>query len=222
VRRPGPALLLALALAGAGCRSWGASTTPLEDPVRVEVGPGEFRHEPSGVVFPERIGRFRRVAVTRYDEDGLDASVGYDFKSPPFFIIATVYVFPAPRCASLGSSEEGIADMKAELAGGAWKGSVDQVLRAHEGSRLVADEEVEVVNAGRTFRGRKASFEYEGEFGGARLRAQSYLYAFCWVGEDWIVEYRFTYPAGIRGTRPLDELLAGIRWPRGPGQDRQP
>ena len=72
---------------------------------------------------------------------------------------------------------------------------------------------IEVVNAGRAFRGRRAALEYEDDFGGTRLKVQSYLYQFCWAGEDWIVKYRFTYPAGIRGTRPLDELLAGIRWP---------
>lgn len=207
------AFAIAAALVLPGCRTWGASTVPLPEPATVEAAAGDWRHEPSGVVFPGEVGRFRRGKVTRYDEQGLNASVAYDVQTPRIFILATVYVYPAPPCAALGAPEENVEAMMATLAADAWRSSLGEVLGAHDGATLVSDEELEVVNADRTFRGRKATLEYIDVFGGARLKVQSYLYQFCWAGEDWIVKYRFTYPAGIRGTRPLDELLAGIRWP---------
>src|ERR1700737_4324990 len=41
------------------------------------TAPGDFRHNPSGYVFPIQVGVFQRVHLLRYDTGGLDVSAGY-------------------------------------------------------------------------------------------------------------------------------------------------
>ena len=59
----------------AGCRP----TVSPSGRQSIEVAPAEtYTHAPSRFSFPPRVGNFAREAVTQYDREGLDVSVGYN------------------------------------------------------------------------------------------------------------------------------------------------
>jgi hypothetical protein len=211
-----PALVL-IALAAAGCVSWKSRTVSLEEPVPIAME-GVHRHVPSGAEFPEAVGPFHRGDATRYDVDGLDVSVGYNLAEPGRVVVATVYVYPEPEISSFLGRKDYVADVRARLESENFLGARAAVLRKNEDSRLVSDESTTLVDPASPRvpprRGRRAVFELHGALGIPGLPAESLLYQFPWRDGAWIVEYRFTYPAGSDVSATVDELLLGVPWPR--------
>src|SRR2546421_3121334 len=96
-----------------GCPS--VSTHPLAQPEKSEPR-GPYVHSASGIVMPETVGNFKRGTILRFDAEGLDVGVSYNLNTASRHIAATVYVYPAPHVASIGSTAEVIAGARARLA----------------------------------------------------------------------------------------------------------
>jgi len=163
------------------------SATPVD-----ETPVGTFIHSTSQMEFPESIGEFRRVEVTRYDSDGADVSVGYNATSPP--LAATVYVFPAE-----GDLQHEFERARAEVEG------------VHTGYTILSDNEATAVSNPRDRNGLKALFRYSQAFGGQATGVQSELYVFL-LGDN-TVEYRFTYPDGSDQSARIRRFMESLPWP---------
>ena len=105
-------LLVPLLILLVGCP---ARPRPLNQPQAI-FADGAYTHEKSGMTFPLAVGDFQRGTVLRYDQDGLDVSVGYNLSGEKQAIIATVYVYPAPPLVSIGSPPEILASARSFLA----------------------------------------------------------------------------------------------------------
>jgi len=207
-------VLFAAALPLAGC----PSTRPLDRPV-LERAAGPYRHPASGQRFPESVAGFWRLGfATRYDEEGRDVSVGYNLLRPEVAVVATVYVFPAPRHFSLGSPERVVAAMKETIARGAYEATRDAILRKHVGARVVSETEISEEKQGAVHRGRRAAFEYEDRFAKARREVASELHHFCFVENAWILEFRFSHPRGQDASGAIAEFLREFEWTVGEEQ----
>jgi hypothetical protein len=204
----GPILAAALAVfACAGCASaGGAASAPAaagpaaaraDDPVEVAVE-GTWRHEPSGMDFPERIGAFVREKVVRYDEEGRDVGVGYVATIGANGIAATVYVHPSRGGARAEARE-----------------TAASILRlARPGGRRVSEEEVRVVNGGSTHEGVRATFTLEDPLAAKGPRTTSLLYTFSPGSGTWTVAYRFNFPLGAGDAGAVATLLRDLPWPK--------
>jgi hypothetical protein len=196
-----------------GCRSYGgAPTKPLPNPQRLEVA-GAHVHAPSGMTFPEEVAGFARSAVTRYDEEGRNVSVGYDLVRPDSVVSATVYVYPSPACSSFGGDPDAVRAMKATLAEGEYAACREEVRSAHAGARVTAEGAVRREHGGATLEGRRAAFEYEGNLGGWRVPCTSELLVFCYVDDAWTVKYRITRPsAAAAAGADVERFLREFAW----------
>ena len=158
---------------------------------------GDFLHSTAGIVLPETVGEFRRVAVTQYDAEATNVSAGYLRAAEGgavWPIWATVYVYPVREPAEI---DEYFTRLLADI--GRQHGGAQPDFRQHaalcKGSRV----------------GRYAAFGYEEPFFGVTLPLRSYVLLYRW--QDWWVKWRVTTPASkrdepIRAMVALTETLA--------------
>lgn len=139
-----------------------------------------YTHAPSQFRFPPRIGGFEREAVTQYDRDGLDVSVGYN--PLRHRIAATVYVYPILQRPPDDTLEGQFGSSKAA------------VLAHKSGAQLISEGAVQMSLGGQQRIGRHATFTYVGEFASQRQPVRSELYLF--THGRWFIKYRVTYPVG--------------------------
>lgn len=57
-----------------------------------------------------------------------------------------------------------------------------------------------------------ATFEYDDLFAGQQQALRSELYVFCYVGEKWAFEYRFTSPKSVDATATISAFMAALPW----------
>jgi hypothetical protein len=105
-------LLFPLCFLLVGCPS---HSRPLNKPQEI-FSEGAYTHEKSGMTFPLGVAEYRRVGIQRYDQEGLDISASYNLEDGRHQIAATVYVYPAPSLALIGSSPETIALARSHLS----------------------------------------------------------------------------------------------------------
>lgn len=154
----------------------------------VELHPtGDFTHPTADFPMPERVGPFRRGAVTRYDEAARDVSAGYNAVpdgelSLP--IAATLYVYPN--------------DVGTELDAG-FEALLRGVCAQHAGARVELRKNI--LLAEDRFIARYAVLAFEEPWGGLTesIPLRSYLVLYRWGG--WWVKWRVTTPAPVDGPR---------------------
>jgi hypothetical protein len=183
----------------------------LPQPAQVTAG-GAYLHPLSQITFPESVGHFRRAAILRYDADGLDVSVGYNLVTPSAHIAATVYVYPAPSLVSIGSPQNVIAGAQAHLAEGEFENRKREVEHAHLNAVVIEQRDTMRTQGNRSYPGKLAVYEYEDLFAGSRIRLRSRLYVFCYVGDKWAIEYRFSYPKDEDADTQIQEFIRNWDW----------
>jgi hypothetical protein len=199
--------ILAALLVGLSIRasSRSAPNKGLGGPVELHPA-GNFTH-PAGFPMPERVGPFRRVAVTQYDAAGTDISAGYDriLDGETRPVSATVYVYPA-RGADL---DRYFDTLLRDL--GAQHGGATPEFRKN------------ILLAGRHV-GRYAVFGYEKPFAGttASIPLRSYVVVYGWEG--WWVKWRVTTPAPVtrERMREIVELTESLLPPDIAPSDEKP
>ena len=169
-------------------------------------------HEKSGMTFPIAVGDFQRGSLQRYDQEGLDVSAGYNLFDTKRQIIATVYVYPAPPLVSIGSPPQTVASARSFLAKNEFEARKREIAQPRPGARLIEDTEISIPVGGTVRVGRMATFEYEEQFAGKQQTLRSHLCMFNYVGGNWALKYRITYPKHLEATREIDAVLEGVPW----------
>lgn len=196
--------IVLVALYFIGCHTKRSSY--LSQPEKIEAN-GPYTHEHSNMNFPPKIAGFQRVSITKYDENGYDISVGYNFHHPSHPIIATVYVYPAPSIVSFGSSSDVIATAKGRLCYNEFEGRKNEILNAHPVGNLILEKDVTILQSGTLYSGKMASFEYEDH---RNQMVDSHLYIFCYVNDDWTVKYRFTHPKNYDARNDIEFFIKSL------------
>jgi hypothetical protein len=182
------------------------------NPPETIIAEGAYSHEKSGMTFPLAVGEYRRVGIQRYDQEGLNISASYNLEDGRRQITATVYVYPAPPLASIGSPPETIALARSHLSKQEFEARKREVLQPRLGARLIEDTEILIPIGGTIRTGRMATFEYDERFAGKHQALRSHLCVFNFVDGKWALKYRITYPKGLETTREIDMLMEGAPW----------
>jgi hypothetical protein len=157
--------------------------------------PTRWRHGPSGLVVPDRLGAFALAARNVTDDEGRDATALYRGVLAAGAVTATILVH-RPRHADLAAA------FAAETA----------TIRRLTPAARPAGEGPSVVSAGaRRIEGRMAAFVYDSD--GARLGTRLYLFA---PAPGATVKLRITYRAEDDAGAEIEAaaLLAALGWPQ--------
>jgi hypothetical protein len=171
-------------------------SSPLPRPTPL-AAVGEFRHAPSGYVFPLQVGAFQRVALLQYDTAGLDVSAGYNDAAADCPVVLTIYVYPTPRMTFIGADPALVRATEMQWLDGAYGAAKQEIARAHAGA-ILDSEDSRMQNG---VPGKKAVYSIGS--------AQSELLLFV-VEHAWFLEYRATYPAecASQGREALGSFFA--------------
>jgi hypothetical protein len=191
--------LVALLVGGLALSGCGPPAEPTAPQGAGEDAGGAATHGPSGFIFPESVGGFRRGEITAYDAQGNDVSAGYNHDSVP--ITMTVYVYPAGVAPDASRLREHFEQCKGELA------------RHHPDAKLESQGEHRIAPAGAARDGLRASYVVSGESFNSPVPLRSELYLFL-LGDNF-VKYRVTYAEADRDVAEIavPAFLDGLAWP---------
>lgn len=164
-----------------------------------------YTHNGSQFPFPPKIGNYHRVAITQYDHEALDVSVGYNLHSNEIAIIAmTVYIYPRIQRAPDDTLAGHFGTCKHEVSS------------HHPNAKLVSEGEVQAAPGGLKRKGQHATFTATEDLAGTQQPVRSELYLFS-LGR-WFIKYRVTYPIGQQAVaEPLIRaFIDELAWPKGP------
>jgi hypothetical protein len=200
-------VIFARALQGLLAAALAACSAPDGDVVQLrEVNARDTAvHAASGMRFPERVDEFRRIALTRYDKEGLDVSAGYALTNPSGPIIAIINVSPTQSTTQAQSDRDRLCDeefgrRKAEF------------VSQRPGATLVDQQAMSWPQGERRLPARRASYDYAESLRGTRVELSSSLFVFCFVGDRWAVQYRFTSPREVRAAEPIWSFVNNLPW----------
>jgi hypothetical protein len=97
--------------------------------------PGVLTHDPSGFAFSEWYANFQRVTAYRYDAAGLNVGIGYNDRRPTCLIVATFYIYPAPRMSFVGASPSVVTSLQENWLRDEFARSKAEVEAAHPSRR---------------------------------------------------------------------------------------
>jgi len=184
-----------------GCLAGCPSSTVAGPGPRPITAVGTFVHEPSQFDFPETFGKFRRVAIIQYDNQGFDIGVGYNFDEE-LEIALTLYVYPPGR------------ELSGELIPLARQLELERanILRRHPGARSSSPWTPPRTQNSESLPGHAEAFRYADAFAGGRREVTSLLYLFEYDG--WVVKYRITFPAAQEEKANLvsQVFVSGFIW----------
>jgi hypothetical protein len=181
---------------------------------------GSYTQIPTGMVFPESVGQFRRFNIIRYHPDGSDESAGYNEMTPMHEINMTVYIFPSPPILSFGSPRSVIDDTRIKFCQGQYETVQREVMGAHPDASPVEKREISRTQDGVTYAGHFASFDLTNAkfFGRTDVASRSEAYLYCYVGGKWSVEYRVDYPRDFDASSSIASFINDLAWSIPPEQ----
>lgn len=202
-------LLAPLTFATIGCD--GPTTTPSTAPATPILNQqSDYIHKPSGFAFPISLEGYTFASQNRYNKEGTNVSFGWNMQDGAKQMAATIYIFPAPSLISIGSPQEVIDEAKAKLFDQLWQQSAESIQKAHPSVTARPPETVTITYLGHTYTGRRQLFSYEQVFAMQRQQVTSSLYVFPFINGQWVLKYRFTYPASIDMQPAVDEFIAKV------------
>jgi hypothetical protein len=142
---------------------------------------GDFRHNPSGYVFPIQVGAFQRVHLLQYDTGGLDVSAGYNDALPGCLVALTIYVYPTPRMTFIGADPNVVRSLEERWLEGGYARAKAEIIQVHPDA--VLESEGAITEDG--VPGKKAVYSLG--------IAESELEVFV-VRHTWFLKFRATYP----------------------------
>jgi hypothetical protein len=157
---------------------------PLREPQLVNR-PGVLTHDPTRFSFPEWYDNFQRVTAYRYDTGGLDFSVGYNDRRPDCLIVATFYIYPAPRMTFIGASPSVVSSLQQSWLRNEFARSKQEIDAAHPGLRDASVRDRLAPIGDSLVEGPSYEFSEAEDVSEMRL----FLY-----DRQWFLKYRFTYP----------------------------
>ena len=159
------------------------------------------RQDATGMVFPDKVGEFQRVAVHRYDARGRNVSAGYNLILGDAGVAVTVYVYPLePRA---GETARQACDRE-------FTGVTGAIVSANPGNKAMGEKAVQGAVGGEAVPGRMAAFTYPQNFARALRTVTTRALVLCPVKERWIVKYRATWPAEQDGESSFEAFRAAL------------
>jgi hypothetical protein len=143
---------------------------------------GDFKHNPSGYLFPIQVGAFQRVNLFQYDTGGLDMSAGYNDALPGCLVALTIYIYPTPRMTFIGADPDVVRSLEGHWLEGAYTGAKAEIVRAHPDAVLGSEDATTQDGVP----GKKAVYSIG--------NAESELHVFV-VHHSWFLKIRATYPS---------------------------
>ena len=157
---------------------------------------GPYTHLASNIMFPEGIESFHREEIRIYAPSEMDIGVGYNLDDILSPIAVTVYVYP--------STHAKLEDEFQEI--------IQVTISAHQGAKLIAKEQTSLNQAGKSYRGWKATLEYKGVFAHRKRDVISFIYLFNY--DNWSIKYRITYPrkTSENAIKHIDNFINQFKW----------
>ena len=145
-----------------------------------------FTHEQSGLCFPSTVVAFERNSIHRYDEYGLNISVGYHIlRGGPRMqeLQATAYVYPRPH-----PQADPLKDLDAH-----WPELLANVSKIHPDPQPIRGAQFPVAGWLAQHQGRGMVLGYQDVWSPrGPLATLSHLYLF--ARDRWYLKYRVSYP----------------------------
>jgi hypothetical protein len=164
---------------------------------------GSYRHEQSGMEFPTAVGEFTRVRLLQYDSTGRTVSGTYVIDGAASRVTATVYVYPARDVSRQGRGDQCRGQLDSAQA---------DLQKAYPGARFDGGNDASLTQSGKTHTGRRSTFAYEEAIQSGRWPSTAEIYLFCYVGDQWQIEYRFTHPRELNAAPILEDFMARFIW----------
>lgn len=190
-----------LAFMTAGCKN-----LPYQ-PQNIEVS-GAYTQADTGIIFPPTSGIFRRVDMVRFDDRASHIYVGYNSELIAQPIIVSAYIYPGPQIISIGSPPEVIATARQKLLRDHQEQQKQDIIRAHPGGQLIAENAVTLVYRGQSVSGLRVDYELHEPFQGEVQSINSELYLFD-LGNS-ILKFRVSSPASVDSEAPVAKLMAEL------------
>ena len=200
--------MIGLSLLLMGCQP--AAPRYLAQPQQIEVV-GDWRHDPSGMVFPAVVAGFNRVDIAHFSATKPDVAAAYNLSGAHGPIAATVYIAPAMELFTVGMATDAVAAARDRACDVDFDGQKRDILN-HTMARTLAQKNVALRKSGRLRPGRQAIFAYQAVFAGQRQNLQTELDSFCFVTDDWSIEFRFTYPETMAAEGRIAGFLQALPW----------
>jgi hypothetical protein len=174
---------------------------------------GTVAHRAARTGFPETVGNFRRLAVTRYDSAGLDLSANYQLIRPEGQVRATIYIYPAGGAPTAPSA-------RAQFCREHFEGVEGSILQTYRNADRI-DEAGPAparggVDPGLAYR---SSFRFPADIGRGAEPLVSEARLYCFVDGDWLVKYRISASAGMDARAAIESFVGLGPWPgQAPGE----
>lgn len=185
----------------AGCMN------PPYQPQDIEVS-GAYTQADTGITFPPVSGIFRRVQMARFDDRASHIFVGYNSELIAQPITVSAYVYPGPQITSIGSPPEIIATARQKLLLDHQEQQKQEILRAHPGGRLIAENAVTLLYSGQSVPGLRVDYEFHEPHQGEVQKINSALYLFD-LGNN-MLKFRVSSPASVDSEAPVAKLMAEL------------
>jgi hypothetical protein len=153
----------------AGCAAQGSAY--LDSPAQIEAT-GTWVHAPSGMSFPSDVAGFRRGDIAHFSARMPDVAVAYNLLTPTGTVAATIYLLPAPQLATVGLSQDAVADAQARACRATFAVRLHEITQ-QSGADARRQRSIEIRKGNRPWTGRVAEFEYETTFAGRRQSVDS-------------------------------------------------
>lgn len=169
----------------------------------LRAAPEVFVHQATGMRFPRRVGPFLRRTVNRFDGEGLDVGVAYERVEARLAKSAHVSAFVSPVPQQLAA-----VSPAARVAG------TDALFARLKADLPNAALEEEAPHAPPLL-GYHARFSATAQFDGAERRVTEALWLYAYLGRDWVLTYRATWPEEmVEAGEDCATLVDTLAWPR--------
>jgi hypothetical protein len=85
-----------------------------------------------------------------------------------------------------------------------------EIMGAHPDAKMLNEGNAKLQQGSESCAGRKATFAFEQVFARKQQRVGSELYVFGFVGGEWIVKYRFTYPGDLDAANRIAAFMRDL------------
>lgn len=176
-------------------------------------------HEASGMEFPSRVAGFLRKNISRFDATGRDIGITYKLPDPLHSILATVYIYPPPEWRSQAGgtmpAHHAADPLERNMLCAHELDARRQELHAHHPESTLADAKPATLEQnGSVHEGYHISFNSYELFGAGPQNVSSDFYLFCYATVEWMIAYRFTYPAKTEVGEAIGQFMRELGWPR--------
>lgn len=173
------------------------------------TAPGTVAHRDARTGFPETIGDFRRISVTRYDPFGRDVSANYQLVRPEGQVRMSVYIYPADAFGPVPAGDDGMRGFCREH----FEGVEAAIRQSHQGAERLETDPPSVRGGLDPDLAHRSRFRISADIGRGPEALVSEARLYCFAGGNWLVKYRISASAGLDASAAIDNFVRLGPWP---------